>query len=89
MLERSESEDTASGDKAGGKSKEPPQSGGIHRVSLQTKKGETLIGVPITVGATEAVPRILLAPVRATICAAELVAKVAGLRFVVQEVFNE
>jgi hypothetical protein len=87
MLERSESkESTTSDDKAGGKTKGPSHSGSIHRVSLQTKKGETLIGVPITVGATEAVPRILLAPVRATICATGLVAKVAGLKIVVEEI---
>ena len=87
MLERSEStESTTSDDKAGGKTKGPPHSGGIHRVSLRTKKGETLIGVPIKVGAIEAVPRILLAPVRATICATGLVAKVAGLKIVVDRI---
>jgi hypothetical protein len=85
MLEKSESkESTASGDKAGGKTKGPWHSGSIHRVSLQTKKGETLIGVPITVGAIEAVPRILLAPAQAVICATGLVAKVAGLKIVVE-----
>jgi hypothetical protein len=85
MLERSESEkSTASDDKAGGKTKGPSHSGSIHRVSLQTKKGETLIGVPITVGAIEAAPRILLAPAQAVICATGLVAKVAGLRIVVE-----
>jgi hypothetical protein len=85
MLERSESNESAtSDDKAGGKTKGPSRSGSIHRVSLQTKKGETLIGVPITVGAIEAVPRILHAPAQAIICATGLVAKVAGLKVVVE-----
>jgi hypothetical protein len=85
MLEKSESkESTASDDKAGGKSKGPLHGGRMHRVSLQTKKGETLIGVPITVGAIEGVPRILLAPAQAVICATGLVARVAGLKVVVE-----
>ena len=74
----------ASDDRADGKIERPLHSRGIHRVSLQTKKGETLIGVPITVGAIEAVPRILHAPARAIIFATGLVAKVAGLKVVVE-----
>ena len=64
--------------------KEPLPTGDIHQVSLQTRQGKTLIGVPITVGAAEAVPKVLLAPVRAALCATGLVARVAGLKIVVE-----
>jgi hypothetical protein len=85
MLEKPESTESAAGDdRAGGKIKGPLHGGSVHRVSLQTKKGETLIGVPITVGAIEGVPRILLAPAQAVICATGLVARVAGLKVVVE-----
>lgn len=66
------------------KTKEPLQRDNIHRVSLQTREGKTLIGVPITVSATEAVPKVLLVPVRAAMCATGLVARVAGLKIVVE-----
>lgn len=85
MLDKSESkQSTASDDKSGRKIEGPLHGGSIHRVSLQTKKGETLIGVPITVGAIEGVPRVVLAPVQAVICATGLVARVAGLKVVVE-----
>lgn len=63
---------------------EPTHRDSIHRISLQTKEGETLIGIPVTIGPTEAVPGVLLAPVRAAMCATALVAKVARLRIVIE-----
>jgi hypothetical protein len=66
------------------KIKEPPPKGDIHQVSLQTRQGKTLIGVPIVMSATEAVPKVLQAPVRAALCATGLVARVAGLKIVIE-----
>jgi hypothetical protein len=71
-------------DKPGGKIKETRQRDNIHQVSLQTEEGTTLIGVPVTVGAVGAIPKILLAPVRAAICATAAAAKIAGLKIVVE-----
>jgi hypothetical protein len=85
MFEKPDCEEfRVSTDQPGGKIEEPLQRDHTRRVSLQTKKGETLIGVPITVGVIEGVPRILLAPAQAVICATGLVARVAGLKVVVE-----
>lgn len=87
MFEKPDCEEfRVSTDQPAGKIEEPLQRDHTRRVSLQTEEGKTLIGVPITVGAIEAVPRILLAPAQAIICATGLVAKVAGLKIVVERI---
>jgi hypothetical protein len=67
-----------------GTTKDLLRQGHIRQVSLQTEGGETLIGAPVAIDVGRAVPGVFKAPAWAAACATALVAKLVGLKIVVE-----
>lgn len=59
--------------------------GRIHQVSLQTAGGQALIEAPVSIDVARVVPGVFKAPAWAAVSAAVLVAKLAGIKIVVEQ----
>lgn len=66
--------------------KELLHSGHVRQISLQTAGGQVLIGAPVEIDVARTVPGVFRAPAWAAVCATTLVARLAGLRIVVEQV---